>query len=106
MEPNRMKKLLVVLCFLPIMASAQKVELLPKASISYCNEKMRITDENGMGRYTYSMPPVNVRTDWKCGISIYLCTMIQRYGAEHKVLKFSPEQAVFELAHLIIYVAR
>ena len=41
-----MKNLLLFLALVPIMSNAQKVELLPKASISYCYEKMRITDED------------------------------------------------------------
>lgn len=92
-----MKKLLIVLCFLPIMAYAQKIELFPKASISYCYEKMRITDENGMGRYTYDMPPVNVRTGLEMRykrISLYYDTKI---WCRTQGLKFSPEQAVFEI---------
>ena len=92
-----MKNLLLFLALVPIMASAQKVELLPKASISYCNEKMRITDENGMGRYTYSMPPVNVRTGLEMRykhISLYYDTKI---WCRTQGLKFSPEQAVFEI---------
>lgn len=90
-----MKKLLIILCLLPIMASAQKIELLPKVSVSYTNERMRITDEMNNSRYTYSFPNLCFRTGLEAKykrLSVYYDTKI---WCSEKGFRFTPKQASF-----------
>ena len=92
-----MKKLLIILCLLPIMASAQKIELLPKIAVSYTNERMRITDEMNNSRYTYSFPNLCFRTGLEAKykrLSVYYDTKI---WCSEKGFKFTPKQAAFSV---------
>ena len=90
-----MQKMLLLMCFVPIMAHAQ-IKLSPKVAVSYGNEKIRIIDDYGY-RCDYHMPKFMFRTGLEAQykkLSIYYDTKI---WCANSGRRFSPEQSIFEV---------
>lgn len=93
-----MKKFsILIFALLPLIVQAQKIDLFPKVSMSYCNEKMRITDEENGKRYTYTLPNICFRTGLEARYKNISAYYDMRFWCDSKGIKYEPEQAVFEV---------
>ena len=93
-----MKKILLLMCFVPIMAQAQaqQIKLYPKVAVSYGNDKIRIIDYYGY-KCDYIMPKFMFRTGLEARykkLSIYYDT---KMWCTNSGRRFSPEQSIFEV---------
>lgn len=90
-----MKKIIVLLLMLPIMAHAQ-IKLQPKVAMSYGHEKVRLMDEQ-VGRYDYHLPNFCFRTGLDAKYKKLTVYYDVKVWARNSGRSFAPTQATYEV---------
>ena len=90
-----MKKIIVALLMLPIMAQAQ-IKLQPKVAMSYGHEKIRLMDEQS-GRYDYHLPNFCFRTGLDAKYKKFTAYYDVKVWASNVKWQFDPQQAIYEV---------
>lgn len=94
-----MKKILLLLLMLPIMAQAQ-IKLQPKVAMSYGHEKIRLMDEYS-NRYDYHLPNFCFRTGLDAKYKKLTAYYDVKVWASNSSWRFTPTQAIYEVG--VIY---
>ena len=90
-----MKKILLVLLMLPIMAQAQ-IKLQPKVAMYYGHEKIRVMDEYS-NRYDYHLPNFCFRTGLDAKYKCFTAYYDVKVWASNSSWKFTPTQTIYEV---------
>ena len=90
-----MKRILLALLMLPIMAQAQ-IKLQPKVAMSYGHEKVWIMDE-WVDRYKYNLPNFCFRTGLDARYKKLTAYYDVKVWARNSGMSFAPTQATYEV---------
>ena len=90
-----MKKLLFLLCLIPLIGQAQ-IKLQPKVSVSYGHEKVRLMDEQS-GRYDYHLPNFCFRTGLDAKYKHFTAYYDTKVWCSNSSWRFTPTQAIYEV---------